>query len=84
LAAGIPVIGASYGALGEAHPRERLVAGRSTHRSRRDPRRHRTARSVTRRVVRVTREAMQVPLESVADTAHRYAALYGSALAFAR
>jgi hypothetical protein len=32
----------------------------------------------------VTREAMQVPLESVADTAHRYAALYGSELALRR
>jgi GT2 family glycosyltransferase/glycosyltransferase involved in cell wall biosynthesis len=76
LAAGIPVIGASYGALGE-----RIRANSSGWTI--DPTDPDGIRVLIERLdrsrdelVRVTREVMRVPLESVADTAHRYAALY--------
>ena len=84
LAAGIPVIGASYGALGE---RIRTNGSGWTI----DPTDPDGIRVLIERLdrsrdelVRVTREAMRVPLQTVADTAHRYAALYGSALASRR
>jgi glycosyltransferase involved in cell wall biosynthesis len=76
LAAGVPVIGASYGALGE---RIRTNGSGWTI----DPTDPDGIRVLIERLdrsrdelMRVTREAMRVPLQSVADTAHRYAALY--------
>lgn len=78
LASGIPVIGASYGALGErirAHGAGWTI----------DPSDTESIRVVIERLdqardelVRVTREVMRVPLRMVAETAHRYAALYAS------
>ena len=71
LAAGIPVIGASYGALGE---RIRTNGSGWTI----DPTDPDGIRVLIERLdrsrdelVRVTREAMRVPLQTVADTAHR-------------
>ncbi len=76
LAAGIPVIGARYGALGE---RIRTFGAGWTI----DPMDPEGIRSLIERldrardeVVRVTQEVLRVPLETVADTAHRYAELY--------
>ena len=76
LAAGIPVIGASYGALGE---RIRAFGCGWTI----DPMDPDGIRLVIERLdcardelVRVTREVLRVPLETVEDTAPRYAALY--------
>ena len=76
LAAGIPVIGASYGALGE---RIRTFGCGWTI----DPMDPEGIRLLIDRldrardeVVRVTREVLRVPLETVEETAHRYAALY--------
>jgi len=76
LAAGIPVMGAGYGALGErirAHGIGWTI----------DPTDPESIRLVIERIdrardelVRVTREVLRVPLETVEDTAHRYAALY--------
>jgi glycosyltransferase involved in cell wall biosynthesis len=78
LASGIPVIGASYGALGE---RIRAFGAGWTI----DPTDAEGIRVVIERLdrsrdelMRVTRQVLEVPLQSVADTAHRYAALYGS------
>jgi glycosyltransferase involved in cell wall biosynthesis len=78
LASGIPVIGASYGALGE---RIRAFGAGWTI----DPTDAEGIRVVIERLdrsrdelLRVTRQVLQVPLQSVADTAHRYATLYGS------
>jgi len=80
LAAGIPVIGASYGALGE---RIRANGAGWTI----DPTDPDGIRVVIERLdrsrdelVRVTRQVLRVSLESVADTAHRYAALYAPEL----
>ena len=76
LAAGIPVIGARYGALGE---RIRAFGCGWTI----DPMDPEGIRTVIDRLdrardelVRVTREVLRVPLETVEETAHRYAALY--------
>jgi GT2 family glycosyltransferase/glycosyltransferase involved in cell wall biosynthesis len=76
LAAGIPVMGAGYGALGERI--RALGAGWTI-----DPTDPEGIRAVIERLdrsrdelLRVTREVLRVPLETVADTAHRYAALY--------
>jgi len=76
LAAGIPVMGAGYGALGERI--RALGAGWTI-----DPTDPEGIRTVIARLdrsrdelSRVTREVLRVPLETVADTAHRYAALY--------
>jgi len=76
LAAGIPVMGAGYGALGERI--RALGAGWTI-----DPTDPEGIRTVIERLdrsrdelSRVTREVLRVPLETVADTAHRYAALY--------
>ena len=76
IAAGIPVIGARYGALAErirAHGCGWTI----------DPMDPEGIRALVDRLdrardelVRVTREALRVPLETVADTAPRYAALY--------
>jgi GT2 family glycosyltransferase/glycosyltransferase involved in cell wall biosynthesis len=78
LAAGIPVMGARYGALGE-----RIRASRCGWTI--DPMDPDGIRVVVDRLdrdrdelVRVTREVLRVPLETVDDTAHRYAALYRS------
>ena len=75
MAAGIPVIGAGYGALGE---RIRAYGTGWTI----DPTDPEGIRVVIERLdrardelVRVTREVLRVPLETVDDTAHRYAAL---------
>ena len=80
-AAGIPVIGARYGALGE---RIRVHGAGWTI----DPTDPDGIRVVIERLdrsrdelVRVTRQVLRVTLESVADTAHRYAALYARELA---
>jgi GT2 family glycosyltransferase/glycosyltransferase involved in cell wall biosynthesis len=76
LAAGIPVIGATYGALGERI--RALGAGWTI-----DPTAPEGIRVLIERLdrardelMRVTRQVLAVPLETVADTAHRYAALY--------
>lgn len=76
LAAGIPVIGARYGALGE---RIRETGAGWTI----DPMDHDGIRrlvenldSARDEILRVTTEAMSVPLQMVKDTADRYAALY--------
>jgi glycosyltransferase involved in cell wall biosynthesis len=76
LAAGIPVIGATYGALGERI--RGLGAGWTI-----DPTDPEGIRVLIARLdrardelMRVTRQVLAVPLETVADTAHRYAALY--------
>jgi len=76
IAAGIPVIGARYGALAErirAHGCGWTI----------DPMDPEGIRALVDRLdrgrdelVRVTREALRVPLETVQDTAPRYAALY--------
>jgi glycosyltransferase involved in cell wall biosynthesis len=76
IASGIPVIGARYGALGErirAHGCGWTI----------DPMDPDAICALIDRLdrardelVRVTREALRVPLETVADTAPRYAALY--------
>ena len=76
LSAGIPVIGARYGALGErirAHGCGWTI----------DPMDPDGIRVLIERLdrardelVRVTRQVLQVPLETVDETAHRYAALY--------
>ncbi len=76
LAAGLPVIGARYGALGE-----RIGAfgvGWTI-----DPMDHAAIIELIDHldrcrdeVLRVTRRVLRVPLETVADTAHRYASLY--------
>jgi len=78
LAAGIPVIGARYGALGE---RIRADGCGWTI----DPMDPDGIRALIDRLdrardelVRVTREVLRVPLSTVEDTAHRYAALYKS------
>ena len=78
LAAGIPVIGARYGALGE---RIRADGCGWTI----DPMDPDGIRALIDRLdrardelVRVTREVLRVPLTTVEDTAHRYAALYKS------
>jgi GT2 family glycosyltransferase/glycosyltransferase involved in cell wall biosynthesis len=76
LAAGIPVIGARYGALGERirahgcgwtidpmHPDGIRVLVDRLDRSRDE-------------LVRVTRRVLRVPLETVEETSHRYAELY--------
>jgi glycosyltransferase involved in cell wall biosynthesis len=76
VAAGIPVMGAGYGALGE---RIRTHGIGWTI----DPTDPEGIRLVIERIdrardelVRVTRDVLRVPLETVEDTAHRYAALY--------
>jgi len=79
LVAGLPVIGASYGALGErirAHGAGWTI----------DPMDPAAIRALIERldrsrdeILRTTREVLTVPLHTVADTAHRYAALYRSA-----
>ena len=76
LAAGLPVIGAHYGALGE---RIRAYGVGWTI----EPMDHEEIAALIDRldrcrdeVLRVTRRVLQVPLETVADTAHRYASLY--------
>ena len=76
MAAGIPVIGATYGALGE---RIRAFGAGWTI----DPTDPDGIRVLIERLdrardelLRVTRQVLLVPLETVADTAHRYAALY--------
>jgi glycosyltransferase involved in cell wall biosynthesis len=76
LAAGIPVIGAHYGALGE---RIRATGAGWTI----DPTDHAGIAALVERldrsrdeVLRVTRRACEVPLYTVAETADRYAALY--------
>jgi glycosyltransferase involved in cell wall biosynthesis len=76
LAAGIPVMGASYGALGE---RIRAYGTGWTI----DPTDPSSVRVAIERLdrardelVRVTREVLRVPLHTVQDTAHLYAALY--------
>ena len=76
MASGIPVIGASYGALGErirSHGAGWTV----------DPTDTDGIRAVIEHLdrsrdelVRVTLEVLKVPLETVAETAHRYAELY--------
>ncbi len=78
LAAGIPVIGARYGALGE---RIRADGCGWTI----DPMDSEGIRVLVDRLdrardelVRVTREVLRVPLSTVEDTAHRYAAIYKS------
>jgi GT2 family glycosyltransferase/glycosyltransferase involved in cell wall biosynthesis len=81
MAAGIPVIGATYGALGE---RIRAFGAGWTI----DPTDPDGIRVLIERLdrardelLRVTRQVLLVPLETVADTAHRYAALYKGAAA---
>lgn len=76
LAAGVPVIGAHYGALGE---RIRATGAGWTI----DPMDPEGMVDLVDRldrardeVYRVTQKAIQVPLQMVKDTAHRYAALY--------
>jgi glycosyltransferase involved in cell wall biosynthesis len=76
MAAGIPVIGATYGALGERI--RALGAGWTI-----DPTDPEGIRVLIDRLdrardelMRVTRRVLAVPLETVADTAPRYAALY--------
>jgi glycosyltransferase involved in cell wall biosynthesis len=76
LAAGIPVIGATYGALGE---RIRAFGAGWTI----DPTDIDGIRVLVERLdrardelLRVTRQVLRVPLETVGETAHRYAALY--------
>ena len=76
LSAGIPVIGARYGALGE---RIRATGCGWTI----DPMDPEGIRVVIDRLdrardelLRVTRQVLRVPLEPVEDTAHHYAALY--------
>jgi glycosyltransferase involved in cell wall biosynthesis len=76
LAAGLPVIGARYGALGErirAHGAGWTI----------DPMDHADIAALIEHldrcrdeVLRVTQQVLRVPLETVADTAHRYALLY--------
>jgi glycosyltransferase involved in cell wall biosynthesis len=77
LAAGLPVIGAGYGALGErirAYGVGWII----------DPMDPDGMRALIERldcsrdeIMRTTRQVHEVKLETVADTAHRYAALYG-------
>jgi len=76
LVAGIPVIGARYGALGE---RIRASGAGWTI----DPMDSEGVRELIVRldlardeILRATREVLAIPLETVADTAHRYADLY--------
>ncbi|MDQ1478024.1 MAG: hypothetical protein QOE62_3253 [Actinomycetota bacterium] len=76
LATGLPVIGAYYGALGE---RIRACGAGWTI----DPMDHEGIRALIERldrardeVMRTTRQVLDVKLETVADTSHRYAALY--------
>lgn len=78
LAAGIPVIGARYGALGE---RIRATGAGWTI----DPMDFDGIRDLIERldrardeIVRTTRQVLSVPLETVQDTAPRYAGLYRS------
>ncbi len=78
LVAGIPVIGARYGALGE---RIRATGAGWTI----EPTDFEGIRRLIERldrsrdeIVRVTRRVLQVPLETAADTAPRYASLYRS------
>jgi glycosyltransferase involved in cell wall biosynthesis len=76
LVAGLPVIGARYGALGE---RIRAYGAGWTI----DPMDHAGIVALIDHldrcrdeVLRATRRVLDVPLETVADTAHRYASLY--------
>jgi GT2 family glycosyltransferase/glycosyltransferase involved in cell wall biosynthesis len=78
LAAGIPVIGARYGALAE-RIRENGCGWTI------DPMDREGIRALIERLdrardelVRVTREVLRVPLSTVEETAHRYASLYKS------
>jgi glycosyltransferase involved in cell wall biosynthesis len=81
LASGLPVIGARYGALGE---RIRACGAGWTI----DPMDPSGIRALIERldrardeVMRTSRQVFEVKLESVADTVHRYAALYHGAWA---
>jgi GT2 family glycosyltransferase/glycosyltransferase involved in cell wall biosynthesis len=80
MAAGVPVIGATYGALGE---RIRAFGAGWTI----DPTDIDGIRVLIERLdqardelLRVTRQVLRVPLETVGETAHRYAALYAGTL----
>jgi glycosyltransferase involved in cell wall biosynthesis len=80
LAAGIPLIGATYGALGErirAYGAGWTVDPTDPYGIRVLIERLDTARD---EILRVTRQVLRVPLETVADTSHRYAALYAGKL----
>jgi GT2 family glycosyltransferase/glycosyltransferase involved in cell wall biosynthesis len=79
LAAGVPVIGASYGALGE---RIRTFGAGWTI----DPMDHESIATLIERldqcraeILRVTRRVLETPLHTVAETVPRYAALYTGA-----